>query len=65
MPIAPKISAAIQKEHQGKVAISLNGEIIAIGKDGIDALKKAQKVMPNIEEKEFLVSRIHPQYIAA
>jgi hypothetical protein len=65
MPITPKISSAIKKDHQGEVAISLAGKIIGIGKNGIEALKKAKKVMPSIENEEFLVSRIQPQYIAA
>lgn len=61
----PKISAAFRKTHSGNVAISLNGDIIAVGKNSVEALKKAKQIMPDIEEKEFLVSRIHNQYIAA
>jgi hypothetical protein len=62
---SPKISAAIQKEHTGQTAISLNGKIIGIGKDSIDALKKAKLKMPDIENTEFLISHIYPKYIAA
>jgi len=65
MPQAPKISAALQKNHSGEVAISLNGKVIAVGKTSTEALKKAKKKVPDIEEKEFLVSRIHHKYIAA
>lgn len=62
---SPKISVAIQKKHPGKTAISVNGKIIAIGKNSIEAIKEAKKSMPNIEEKEFLVSHIYRKYIAA
>lgn len=55
----------MQKTHPGETAISLNGEIIAIGKDSVEALKKAKKTVPDIEKKEFLVSHIYPKYIAA
>jgi hypothetical protein len=65
MPIIPKISAVMRKKHQGDVAISFNGKIIAIGNDAIEALKKAKKTMHDIENKEFLVSRIQYKYIAA
>ena len=60
----PKISAALQKKHTGKVAISLDGKIIAVGKTTMTAFKKAKKNMPDIENKEFLVSRIHHKYLA-
>lgn len=62
---SPKISVAIQKKYPGKTAISVNGKIIAIGKNSIEAVEKAKKSMPNIEEKEFLVSHIYHKYIAA
>ena len=65
MTIIPKISAVMAKEHSGKVTISLNGKIIAIGKNSVEALKKAKKKDPDIENKEFLISRIQPKYIAA
>lgn len=65
MPIVPKISSALKRDHQGEVAISLEGKIIAIGKNAIEALKKAKKIMPTIEDEEFLVSRIKPRYLAA
>lgn len=64
MPITPHISATIKKEHPGEVAISLGGKIVAIGENSIKALIKAKKIMPDIEKKEFLVSRIHPKYLA-
>ncbi|MFA5829656.1 MAG: hypothetical protein WC843_04130 [Candidatus Gracilibacteria bacterium] len=60
----PKISTAFEKKHAGQVTISLNGKIIGMGKNAIFALRNAKKKMPNIEKKEFLVSRIHSQYIA-
>lgn len=62
---SPKISAAIQKKHPGETAVSLNGKIIAIGKNSVDAVQKAKKTIPDIEEKEFLISHIYPKYIAA
>ena len=62
---SPKISALLQKKYSGKTAISLNGKILAIGKNSIDAYQKAKRVMPGIEKKEFLVSHIYPKYVAA
>jgi hypothetical protein len=41
MPKTLHISAVLKKEHPGEVAISLNGKIIAIGKNALLALKKA------------------------
>jgi len=64
MPKTPHISAVLKKEHPGEVVISLNGKIIAIGKDALLALKKAKKMVPDIENKEFLVSRIKYKYLA-
>lgn len=61
---APKISAVLQKEHTGEIAISLNGKVIATGKDSVAALAKAKKVLPRIENEEFLVSRIQHKYLA-
>lgn len=60
-----KISAAFKKTHEGEVAISLNGEVIATGKTSTKALAKAKKIDPKIETKEFLISKIYPKYIAA
>lgn len=60
-----KISAALQKEHASETAISLDGKVIATGKNSVIALKRAQRVLPNIDEKEFLVSYIYPKYVAA
>jgi uncharacterized protein YktB (UPF0637 family) len=65
MPQAPKISAALQKDHPGEVAISLDGKVIGVGKTSTEALKEAKKKIPDIEKKEFLVSRIYNKYIAA
>jgi len=64
MPKTLHISAVLKKEHPGEVAISLNGKIIAIGKNALLALKKAKKTMPDIEKKEFMVSRIQYKYLA-
>lgn len=61
---APKISAVFQKEHTGETAISLDGKIIAVGKNSVEAFKKAKKIIPQIEEKEFLVTRIQHKYLA-
>lgn len=65
MIISPKISAAIRREAEGEVAISLNGKIIATGKTSVLALSKAKRIDPQIEKKEFLISRIYPKYVAA
>lgn len=62
---SPKISAALRRNYEGQVAISLNGKVIATGKTSLIALKKAKKVDSQIEKKEFLISRIYPKYIAA
>lgn len=59
MPKTPKITAVLEEKYKGQIVISLNGKILGIGADSILALKKAKKNMKNIEEKEFLVSRIH------
>lgn len=55
---APYISEALEKKHPGEVVISLDGKILGIGENTIIAVENAKKVMPDIEEKEFLVSRI-------
>ena len=65
MPIAPKISSAMQREHQGQTAISFNGKVIAFGKNAIAALKKAKKFVKDIEEKDFVISRVHGRYLEA
>jgi len=62
--IVPKISAVVKKKHAGEVAISMNGKVVAVGKNSVEALKKAKQVDPNIEDKEFLISRILSKYIA-
>lgn len=64
MPISPKISAVFRKKNSGKVLISLNGKILGMGSDSTAALKEAKKVMPEIEKKEFLISRIHNGILA-
>ena len=64
MPISPKISAVLEKKHPGETVISFDGKILGIGKNAVIALKKAKKVMSDIEDKEFLVSRINSQYVA-
>ncbi len=65
MPITPHISALMKKNHEGEVALSLDGEIIGIGKNAVIALENAKQKMPNIGEKEFLISRIQTKYVAA
>lgn len=61
----PKISAALREKHKGKVVISLDGKVIALGKTTTSAYHNAKRKMPDIEDKEFLVSRIHSKYLAA
>lgn len=60
----PKISAVLQKQHTGEIAISLDGKVIATGENSVAALAKAKKVFPRIESEEFLVSRIQHKYLA-
>lgn len=55
----PKISAVIQRKYKGYVVISLDGKILGLGKDAVLALEKAKQRDKNIENKEFLISRIH------
>lgn len=64
MPKSPKISAVLQKEHRGEVAISLRGNVVAVGENSVIAFKKAKKVIPNIETEEFVVTRIQHKYLA-
>lgn len=61
---SPKISAVLQKQHTGKIAISLDGKVIAVGENSLDAFKKAKKILPQIENEEFLVTRIQHKYLA-
>ncbi len=63
MPISPKISAAMKKKHSGETVISFNGKILGVGKHSLIALRKARKIMPDIDKKEFLISRIPSKYI--
>ncbi|MEK7528214.1 MAG: hypothetical protein AAB592_00405 [Patescibacteria group bacterium] len=60
----PKISAVLQKEHMGEIAISLDGKIIATGENSVTALKNAKRILPQIENEEFLVTRIQHKYLA-
>ena len=60
----PKISAVLQRQHTGEIAISLDGKVIATGENSVVALKKAKKILPQIENKEFLVTRIQHKYLA-
>lgn len=62
---SPKISSALRKEHIGETVISLDGKVLAFGKNAIIAFNKAQKIVPDLDEKEFSISRIQPKYIAA
>lgn len=61
----PKISTVLQEKHKGEVVISLDGKVIALGKTTTIAYHNAKKEMPDIDNKEFLVSRIHPKYLIA
>jgi len=65
MPIAPRISAVMQKEHQGQTVISLDGKVISFGRNAVTALSKAKKIVKDIEEKDFAISRVHGKYIEA
>ena len=59
-----KISSAFRRKHQGKAAISLNGKVIAVGKNAVAALQLAKKKNPSIEEEDFVISKIHYKHIA-
>ena len=65
MVVSPKISSVIAKKYKGCIAISLDGKIIGIGRDSVIALENAKSKMHNIEEKDFLVSRIHHDEVLA
>lgn len=66
MPESPKISAALAKKHACETAISLlNGRVVAFGKNAVEALRKAKKIMPNIENEEFVISRVHGKILIA
>lgn len=63
---APKISAALEEKHKGETAISLlNGTVVGIGQDAVAALKKAKKIIPDIEEQEYVISRMHGAILIA
>jgi hypothetical protein len=55
----PHISAVLEKKFPGKVVLSFNGQILAIAENSYEALQMAKNKMPNIDQKEFLISRIH------
>lgn len=61
----PIISSALQKKHPGDVVISLNGKILGIGKNSIQAFEKAKEKLPNIDDQSFLISRIHGKVLVA
>lgn len=63
--VSPKISSALAEKYKGYIAISLEGKILGIGEDSLIALENAKKKIPDIEEKEFLVSRIHYDEVLA
>ncbi len=65
MTTPPRISAVMQRRNVGQTAISVDGKVIAFGKNAIDALKKAKKIVSDIEDKEFAISRIHGKYLEA
>ena len=60
-----KISSVLKKKCNGHIVISLNGKVLGVGKDAVLALNDAKKKMKDIEDKEFLVSRIHDKEILA
>ncbi len=53
----------MEKKYMGKSIISLNGKILGIGSDCLEALKEAKKVMPDAEKHVLLVSDIRPNHI--
>lgn len=57
---SPYISRKDEKLHVGETVISLDGKVLAFGKHAVIAFKKAQKIMPDLDDKEFLISRILP-----
>lgn len=63
-PPHPEMSPAFEKKHKGQNVISLNGKVLATGKNSLIAYKKAKKIVPNLDKKDFLISRIYPDYVA-
>lgn len=59
--ILPVISKEEEEAHRGERYIALDGKILAYGKDHDEAFKKAQKVVPDLREKKFLMARIPPK----
>lgn len=59
--ILPAISTKEEKKHQGEFYIALDGKVLAYGKNHLDAFKKAQKVVPDLYERKFLMARISPE----
>lgn len=65
MPKPPRISSALAKKHKGETAISLlDGKVIAFGENAIDALEKAKKVLKDIEDEDYMISRVHGKILA-
>ncbi|MDH5597288.1 MAG: hypothetical protein OEY44_04230 [Candidatus Peregrinibacteria bacterium] len=65
MPKPPRISSALAKAHKGETAISLlDGTVVAFGKNAVEALSRAKKSIRDIEEREFVVSRVHEGILA-
>lgn len=60
-----RISSAFRKKNQGKVAISLDGSVIAVGKNSVAALREAKKKREGIENEKYVVSKIHYDRLAA
>jgi len=63
--VLPKISKREEEKHQGECYIALDGKVLAYDRDILKAFKKAQKVVPDLYEKKFLMARIHPEYFVA
>ena len=60
----PDVST-VKKEYQGKTCISFKGNVLGYGENSLVALEMAKMKDPNIEEKEFTVSRIYHDEILA
>lgn len=65
MVLWPNISPEDEKKHVGEMVVSLDGKVLAFGKDTMEAINNAKKVVPDLDQKDVLISRIHPEYIAA
>ncbi len=60
--IYPDISPEEEEKHRGERFIALDGKVLAYGKDHLEAFNKAKKIVPDLNDKEFLMARIHPEY---